>query len=159
MRNSMNKAIPFGQTKVPQPASTSSLQVEQLALLDSSRQPRVAQVDVQHVKSLPSLRRAINYALSHADMDPKEAYGPLQMDKGTWSRISNGQQSFPADELLKLRAVTQNDIPLIWLAHSMGYELRPLRSELQEQLEAERARADELERQNALMRELLTGRK
>jgi len=40
-----------------------------------------------------------------------------------------------------------NDIPLIWLAHRRGYELKPLLSTLEQQLAAERAARLEAERE------------
>jgi plasmid maintenance system antidote protein VapI len=110
------------------------------------RRRAVGQIDHFHLRQLPSLRRAVNYSLSLADLDPKEAYGPLGMDKATWSRISNGTQSFPADALGKLKEITGNEAPLFWLAYSQGYELRPLRSELEEQIAAKDARIADLEK-------------
>ncbi len=153
----MSKPSFISQREDCQRRSTSSTDVAQLELIPS-RKPSAA-VDKDHVRRLPSLRRAINYSLSLADMDPKEAYGPLDMDKAIWSRIVNGGMSFPADSLPKLKSVTGNEAAIYWLATACGYDIRPLRTELEEQLEAERARATELERQNVLMRELLTGRR
>lgn len=141
----MNKPASFGQKKDCQRPSSFATDVAQLELIPS-RKPSAA-VDKDHIRRLPSLRRAINYSLSLADMDPKEAYGPLEMDKAIWSRIVNGNMSFPADELPKLKAITGNEAALIWIAHACGFDLRPLRTELEEQLEAERARNTELQRQ------------
>lgn len=104
-------------------------------------------IDKAYLLTLPSLRRAIRYSVSLPDLDPKQVYEPLDMDKAIWSRIENGGMSFPADQLLTLADVTHNDAPLAWLAHRRGYELRPLKSELQEQLDAERAANVELRRQ------------
>ena len=118
-----------------------------------------APCDKDYVRGLPSLRRAINYSLSLADMDPKEAYGPLEMDKAVWSRITNGGMSFPADELPKLKAVTGNEAAIYWLAVACGFDLRPLRNELEQQLEDERAARVETERENALLRKLIMERR
>lgn len=134
----------FAKQNDPQQVGTESPAVVQLDFLPTKRPCRP--VEKAYVLSLPSFRRALRYALSLADLEPKQVYDPLGMDKATWSRIENGQQAFPPEKLHQLAELTGNDAPLIWLAHSRGYELRPLRSELQEQLEAERARADELER-------------
>jgi hypothetical protein len=116
-------------------------------------------VDRVYVLSLPSFRRALRYSLSLADLEPKQVYEPLDMDKATWSRIENGQQAFPPEKLNQLAELTGNDAPLMWLAHSRGYELRPLKSELQERLDAAEVEKAELQRQNSLMRELLTSRR
>jgi hypothetical protein len=157
MPSSMNKPSFISQQEDRQRQSSISTDVAQLELIPS-RKPSAA-VDKDHVRRLPSLRRAINYSLSLADMDPKEAYGPLEMDKAIWSRIANGGMSFPADSLPKLKAVTGNEAAIYWLATACGYDLRPLRTELEDQLEHERAARVEAERENALLRSLITGRK
>jgi hypothetical protein len=137
--------------------STKSTEVEQLELLPT-RKP-CAPVDRAYVLGLPSLRKVIRYSVSLADLEPKQVYGPLEMDKAIWSRIENGGMSFPADSLSKLAEETQNDAPLVWLAHQRGYELVPLKSELEQQLEAKDAELTEERRENALLRKLLLERR
>jgi hypothetical protein len=51
-----------------------------------------------------------------------------------------------------------NDAPLEWLAHSRGYELRPLETETERLLRLQFERADKLETENRLLRTLLLGR-
>lgn len=111
-------------------------------------------VDKAYTLGLPNLRRVIRYSVSLPDLEAKQVYIPLKMDKATWSRIANGDMSFPADLLGALADVTQNEAPLIWWAHQRGFDLRPLKSELQEQLDAERAEKLELRRENELLRSL-----
>src|SRR6478609_5925216 len=153
----MKASIFFAQSQDTERVGTISRPGEQIDFL-AKRKP-CPPVDKAYVLSLPSFRRALRYSLSLADLDPKQVYEPLDMDKATWSRIENGQQAFPPDMLNQLAEITGNDAPLIWLAHSRGYELRPLKSELQERLDAAEANAAELERQNKLMRELLQARR
>jgi plasmid maintenance system antidote protein VapI len=157
MPSSMSKPSSFVRKQDSQQVGTDSRPVAQLDFVT----PRKVcpPVDRAYLLTLPSFRRALRYSLSLADLEPKQVYEPLDMDKATWSRIENGAQAFPPDMLGKLASLTGNDAPLIWLAHSRGYELRPLKSELQERLDEAEARAAELERQNALMRELLQGRR
>lgn len=157
MQRSIGQALSFAQQKDSERVGTNSRPLEQIDFLATKKV--CPPVDKTYVLSLPSFRRALRYSMSLADLEPKQVYEPLDMDKATWSRIENGAQAFPPDLLGRLAMLTGNDAPLIWLAHSRGYDLRPLRSELQERLEAAEAHAAELERQNALMRELLTGRK
>ena len=157
MQHSMNKPLSFVPQKDSQRVGTESCAVTQLDFL-AVRKP-CRPVEKAYVLSLPSFRRAIRYSLSLADLEPKQVYEPLDMDKATWSRIENGQQAFPPEKLKQLRELVGNDAALIWLAHDNGYDLVPLRTELEEQLQASEARAQELERQNDLMRELLTGRR
>ncbi len=158
MRNTIAAKPSAGQKLDSQRVETDSLIGEQLDFLQ--RRKVCPPVDKTYLLALPSFRRALRYSLSLSDLEPKQVYEPLDMDKATWSRIENGQQAFPPELMWKLATITGNDAPLMWLAHSRGYELRPLKTELQERLEAAEAHAVELERQNALMRELLTtGRK
>jgi hypothetical protein len=157
MGNIMRSEKSFAQTKDCQSRSTLSADVAQLELLP--RRKPSAPLDKDYCRGLPSLRRAINYSLSLADMDPKEAYGPLDMDKAIWSRISNGGMSFPADDIPKLKAVTGNEAAIYWLAVACGHDLRPLRTELEQQLEDERAAHVETQRENALLRKLILERK
>ncbi len=69
------------------------------------------------------------------------------MDKASWSRIINGQQEFPASQIKPLRLLTGNQAVLQWLAFEDGCELRPLRSELEQQIEAKDAQIAELQGQ------------
>lgn len=130
---------------VSQRQSTISTDVAQLELLPTRKPP--ISLDKGYLLGLPNLRRAIRYSVSLADLDPKQVYEPLDMDKAIWSRIENGGMSFPADQIGTLASITRNHAPLTWLAQQQGFELRPLKSELQEQLEAERASNADLRRQ------------
>lgn len=130
---------------VHQPRSTISVGVAQLELLPTRK--AVVPVDKAYVLSLPTLRRAIRYSVSLADLEPKQIYEPLDMDKAVWSRIENGSMSFPADHFSSLADITRNEAPLIWWANQRGFDLRPLKTELQEQLDAERAANADLRRQ------------
>lgn len=119
---------------------------DQLELLPSRPlQKPSAPVDKNYLHSLPNLRRVIRYSVSLRDLEPKQVYEPLGKDQAVWSRIESGNAYFPADQLLDLARICDNHAPLMWLAHRAGYELVPLRSELEEQLEAERAKSAALE--------------
>lgn len=110
---------------VTQHKSTRSRDVEQLSLLPS-RKP-CPPPDLDYVKALPNFRRAMRYAISLADLEPKQVYGPLDKDKATWSRIEGGDMSFPVDDLIHFCAVVDNDVVLMWLLASMGYDLSSIR--------------------------------
>jgi hypothetical protein len=76
---------------------------------------------------LPNLRRAIRYSMSLADLEPKQVYEPLGKDKAVWSRIENGDMSFPADDLVKFCQIVGNDAAILFLAHSAGYDIGSMR--------------------------------
>jgi hypothetical protein len=129
-----------------QRTSTKLSEGEQLTLLPQRRSPKTP--DVAYLASLSSFRRAVRYSMSLADLEPKQVYEPLDKDKATWSRIESGDMGFPADLILPFQTITQNDAPLLWLAHLAGYDLASLRkrqddkdlriAELEQQLAKER---------------------
>src|SRR6478735_3288319 len=106
-----------------------------------------APVDKRYLFGLPNLRRAIRYSASLRDLEAKQIYEPLGKDQAVWSRIENGGMSFPADQLLDLANICDNHAPLMWLAYRAGYELQPLRSDLERQVEAKDAEIAELRKQ------------
>jgi plasmid maintenance system antidote protein VapI len=110
---------------VMQRRSTISAEVEQLSLLPT-RKP-CPPPDLAYLVALPNFRRAMRYAMSLADMEPKQVYGPLGKDKATWSRIENGDMSLGADDLLHFCEVVGNDAALLWLNASQGYDIATMR--------------------------------
>lgn len=109
---------------VSQRQSSSLQPVAQLELLAAPKQS--AAPDIEYLKGLPSFRRVVRYSVSLADMEPKQVFEPLEMDKAIWSRIENGGMSFPADDIGKFRKITGNNAPLLWLNHQDGYDIRNL---------------------------------
>jgi transcriptional regulator with XRE-family HTH domain len=143
--------------------TTPRLGVEQLSLLPA-RLPSPPP-DLSYLRALPNLRRAIRYAMSLADLEPKQVYMPLGKDKATWSRIENGDMSFPADDLVKLCHVIGNDAPLLYLNHAAGYDIEHMvriKSSLEKENEELKARVAELEKEREIeqraYRALLAGK-
>lgn len=146
MQRSMGQAQNFAHTKVSQRPSTNSLPVEQVDWLNAPVRKKASDpVDIAHLRAIPSLDRVIAYSLHLAGMDPKEVYGPLQIDKASWSRMIRGQQEIPGSLIHPVRMLTGNQAGLMWLAYQDNCEVRPLRSELEQQLEAKDARIADLE--------------
>lgn len=114
-----------------------------------------APVDKRYLFGLPNMRRAIRYSISLRDLEAKEVYGPLGKDQAVWSRIETGTASFPAEQLIDLARICDNNAPLMWLAYRSGFELQPLKSELEMQLEAKDAELTELRRENDLLLRVL----
>jgi hypothetical protein len=119
--------------------STKFSAASQLELLPGRDAPVSAPVDKAHLVTIPTVRRVIRYAMGLADLDPKEVYDPLEYDKATWSKIENGSVEFAASKVKRFSAAVGNNALLMWLANEGGFDLRPQKSELQEQLDAERA--------------------
>lgn len=135
----------FGRKSDPQsdPNLLGDFDGGQLSLLE--RHPKPEPIEAAIVLRQRDLSAAILLSIQASGMTDKQVYGPLRLDAATFSKIRSGQASFPANRLEALRKLLGNDIPLQWWAHRAGYELRPLRSdlerrvvELEEQLAQER---------------------
>ena len=119
------------------------------------------QLDTRVVDAQPTMTAAIRLCQQMSGLDDKEIAGKngIVADVAQWSRITRScQHYFPQDKLGALMDVCGNEAPLIWLARSRGYELVPLETEMERRLRLEHEKADELERENALLKKLLIGR-
>ena len=85
----------------------------------------------------------------------------IQISSASGGKFSNskGDAHFPPNKLQSLMTVCGNQIPLQWLARSYGYELVQIETETQRLLNEERARREEVERENKLMRDLIQGKR
>jgi len=91
-------------------------------------QPGTAQdaPDVSIIEKQQTLHAAIKLCIQYAGFGyDKEIYKPLGIDAGNWTRIMNGDASFPENKLLRLMELCGNEIPLQWLASKRGYRLLP----------------------------------
>lgn len=92
----------------------------------------------------PTLLHALKLAMEVGGCDDKQMAIDLEIDPGQWSRIMGGTAFYPTNKYLQFMQLCGNDIPLVWLAYQRGYELKPLRSDLQRQLEELSAENSEL---------------
>lgn len=136
--------------KDAQRKSTAARSVEQLPLLPIPgwREPTPAVPDLDHLRTLKSLRAAIAYSLHLADIDAVDAYRLLKKDKSTWSRIMSGDMSFPADDLPAFCKRVRNDAALLWLTHQCGFDIEHM-VRIKSSLEQENER---LREENARLR-------
>ena len=118
------------------------------------------QIDSRTIDAKPSMTAAIKLCQELSGIDDKNIVGKkgICTDTAQWSRIKSGQHFFLQDKLNLIMDLCSNEAPLIWLARSRGYELVELETETQRKLRLEREKAEELERENILLRKLLTGR-
>ena len=115
-------------------------------------------VDKSLIHRQKSLLSAIALCAQAAGLQDKELYLPLGIDASHWSRIIKGDAHFPLERLGPLMDLCGNEAPLEWLAHSRGYELRPLETEVARMLREKTERTEELENENRLLRDMLMGR-
>jgi hypothetical protein len=69
-------------------------------------------------------------------LSDKQICAELDIDQAQWSRIWTGTGHFPPIKIKKFMDVCGNIIPLRWLAMDCGFELKPMKSTLELQLEA-----------------------
>lgn len=103
-----------------------------------ARRPARQLVDPAVVEAQPSLLSALNLMMSLSGLEDKELYLALEIDPGHWSRIRRGDAHFPVNKIETAMLLCGSDIPLQWLALRRGYELRPLLSDIEHQLQSER---------------------
>jgi hypothetical protein len=117
---------------------------------------------IEQVRACPNEVAAIELACRCSGLLDKQIADYLGMDEGNWSKLRRGQRGFMPGYRIHFMEVVGNQILREWEEESLGFDSTTLRihsSALEQQLEAERAEKAELQRQNDLMRELLTGRK
>lgn len=118
-----------------------------------ARRPAPAQVSEAVVAAQPSFLAAVNLMLNLSGLEDKEIYLALEIDAGHWSRIRKGDAHFPINKVEAAMDLCSSDLPLQWLAARRGYELRPLLSDMERQLYAERERAQRAEEKLATVME------
>ena len=107
------------------------------------------------IRGCQKSHQALNLAITSSGLEHQHLWKPLSIDKGSWSKIINGQAHFPNDKLKSFCKLVNNNIYLRWLNYQCEHECKPIKSTLEQQLEQERAQLKELEKENKLLRELL----
>lgn len=103
---------------------------------------------------------AIRLGIAASGLEEKQIYLALQLDKATWSKIMSGQLNWPTDGDEKFEAIVGNNILTIWQMYRRGYKKPEPRQSEHERIIAElQSKVAEMERDNRLMRELLTSRR
>ncbi len=122
------------------------------------RAPQRAQVPIEVVRSQRGCASAFTLACSLSGLEDKEIYLALGIDAGYFSNIKKGKATLQGDLVAKFCEVVGNSVYLEWMAYPVGCTLVVVKSEAERRAESERARADALEAENRLMRQLLQGK-
>lgn len=111
------------------------------------RRPKIA-IDPSVIPSIKSLQHAIAKCAELVGSIDKTVAIDTGIDAPTWARIKQGEAGIKGDFLDRLMDACGNELPLLWLLHSRGYDPASLRRyetdverenrELREQLAAER---------------------
>lgn len=147
--------VPSAKDRQPRSKDSTALADRQLPLVEKG--DPIA-VDPALVRRQRSMLAAIALAIQAAGLQEKEVSASLGIDPGHWTRILAGAAHFPLDRLGPLMDLCGNESPLRWLAHSRGYELRPLETELERRLREERESREKVEAENRVLRSVLEGR-
>lgn len=123
------------------------------------KRPEQMDVSDEVIRTQPTSRAALSLAIAASGLEDQEVCKRLGIDAGYWSRIRSGKNGVTSDIIIQLNEILGNTIYLKWLNYRCGHECKPLLSTLEQQLEAERQRLAEVEKENELMRKLLSGRK
>jgi len=127
-------------------------QLELIPIADAHREPVTPEL-IQLIRRRPTFLRAWNFAQEVAGLEDKQIYGPLKIDSSHWTKIKNGSASPPADErFTRFFDVVQNEIPLIWLAESRGYDWLSIRKHQSDQ----ERRIFQLEQENRDLRRAMS---
>ena len=126
--------------------------------------PPMQEVDPGLIARVPTMSKALVLCQSMSGLDEKAFTGDggIVKDSAQWSRIMNsGQHNFPQDQLNKFMDKAGNEVPLLWLLHSRGYDLSSLRHQETEMERRLRLSTEALAREqakNRILVEALSGR-
>lgn len=104
------------------------------------RRPRIA-LDLSILPTIRSLPQAIAKCAEMVGSIDKTVAIDTGIDAPTWARIKQGEAGIKGEFLDKLMDACGNELPLLWLLYSRGYDpasLRQRETELQQDLRRER---------------------
>lgn len=130
-------------------------QQSELAL---SRSPSSATLPLEMVRMKKSAGSAFRLACDASGLDDKEIYMALGIDAGYFSNITKDKATLQANLIKQFCSVVGNTVYPEWCAYQVGCKLVMIQTEAERRAVAEKDRADKLEAENKLMRELLAGR-
>jgi hypothetical protein len=137
------------------PFEDPALLPQQLPLARAPAQPEVA---IELVRAQRTAAAAISLAVAVSGLEDKEVYLPLGVDAGYWSNIKKGKATLQADLLRPFCALVGNTVYPEWLAFQVGCTLVMVKTEAERRAEEAQARAQVLETENTLLRQLLQGK-
>lgn len=92
------------------------------------------------------LLAAINLCIAVSGYQDQQVAEALGISETQLSKYKSGLHNFPPNSLLMLMKFCGNLIPLRWLALKAGQKIEPLLSTLEQERDAQKARAEEAER-------------
>lgn len=115
------------------------------------------EVSLGVIAAQPTLKAALGLCKAMSGLTDEQIGSTLGIDPAQFSRIFGNGAHFPPDKLLPFMELCGNVIPLIWLAHHSGYGLYRLKSKVEQDLEEERKKNEQLDLKLATLTEFFKG--
>ncbi len=115
-------------------------------------------VDMASLANITSLHHACIKCAEAASLQDKTLALDTGIDPGVWSRIKQGDAGISGEFLDRLMDAAGNELPLLWLLHSRGYDATAIRkreSELETQLREARAELAAERNKNSVIAEFM----
>ncbi|WP_232350395.1 transcriptional regulator [Burkholderia pseudomallei] len=132
--------------------------IEDQPELALTRRPDMIEMPIEMIRSKRTAGAAFTLACDASGLEDKEIAMALNIDAGTFSKMKKGMAALNGDALREFCKVVGNRIYSEWLAYQVGCTLVMIQTEAERIAAEERARREEAERENKLLRELLAGR-
>ncbi|WP_229287747.1 transcriptional regulator [Burkholderia pseudomallei] len=132
--------------------------IEDQPELALTRRPDMIEMPIEMIRSKRTAGAAFTLACDASGLEDKEIAMALNIDAGTFSKMKKGMATLNGDALREFCKVVGNRIYSEWLAYQVGCTLVMIQTEAERIAAEERARREEAERENKLLRELLAGR-
>lgn len=94
-----------------------------------SERPPMAHVDPELIAKQPTMSKALALCQTMSGKDDAQFYGEngIVKDQAQWSRIMGpSSHNFPHDKFNVFMDKAGNEVPLLWLLHSRGYDITSL---------------------------------
>lgn len=116
------------------------------------------EMPIEIVRSKRTAGAAFTLACDSSGLEDKEIAMALNIDAGTFSKMKKGMATLNADLIREFSKVVGNTVYSEWCAYQVGCTLVMIQSEAERVAAEERTRREEAERENKLLRQLLSGR-
>jgi hypothetical protein len=126
--------------------------------------PRMMAVDPELIAKQPTMTKALQLCQTLSGLADQQFIGDggIVKDAAQWSRIMGaGQHNFPHDKFNVYMDKAGNEVPMLWLLHSRGYDITVLRkqeTETERRARAAEERAARAEEKCRVLMEAIGGR-
>ncbi|MBN1663421.1 MAG: hypothetical protein JW943_07465 [Deltaproteobacteria bacterium] len=103
------------------------------ALLLLREDPRDVSDEV--IGRITNFKEALRLCKSISGLNDQQICQELDIDPGQWSRIWSNNAHFPVEKITCFMNLCENVVPVRWLAMQYGFELRPMKSALEKEIE------------------------